>query len=73
MDGWMVVVVEEMCGGRGVVGGRRTVPPSERVDASPESFNSYHKRDRVNESQREPGDQRWGWEGVCVCVCVYLL
>lgn len=40
-------------GGRGLA-----VAPSVRGDASLESFNSYRKRDRVNEWQREPGDQR---------------
>lgn len=38
-------------GGRGLA-----VAPSLRGDASLESFNSYRKRDRVNERQREPGD-----------------
>lgn len=32
------------------------VDPLVHGDASLESFNSYHKRDRVNEWQREPGD-----------------
>lgn len=49
--------------------------PSVRGDASLESFNSYRKRDRVNEWQREPGDRGGGrgggWEGgynICVFV-----
>lgn len=32
-------------------------------DASLVSFNSYYKRDRVNEWQREPGDHRGVGEG----------
>lgn len=59
------------------------VAPSVRGDASLESFNSYRKRDRVNEWQREPGDQGGGggvrcvcvdgWVcRVCVCVCVWV-
>lgn len=44
------------------------VAPSVRGDASLESFNSYRKRDRVNEWQREPGDQGGGGGGkMCVC------
>lgn len=38
--------------------------PSVHGDASLESFNSYHKCDRVNEWQRESGDQTGpGWGG----------
>lgn len=42
------------------VGVGLAVAPSVRGDASLESFNSYRKRDRVNEWQREPRDPGGG-------------
>lgn len=48
--------LERREGGKEGVERGLAVDPLVRGDASLESFNSYHKRDRVNEWQREPGD-----------------
>lgn len=83
----MLVIMRVQSGASGrpsSIGGGRglAVAPSVRGDASLESFNSYHKRDRVNEWQREPGDHGAGWVGgrvcvdgykiLCVCVCRWV-